>query len=456
MMPTAPAAALQECEECCGPCACHDPNAPDPEPQGLDLEGEALVDYLDSLTDQEREEIAGPWPVRWLYPWKPGQAERGINVCGGCGGGCAGLRLVLGVELDLICIDANKDATETSAAAGCNALVMDTRQIDPRHPALRGTRRAVFTMPCPDWSVAGVKFGHRPENIATLVEAIYDVSEAYGNVWRFGGHHGDLSTVEFGKPWDHVDVAEMWSWVDELTADKRTAGLMLAPVLIGMGLIAAGAPLESVIIEQAWTLPEAVKEAIAMEYIVAGWHGVRWDILDAGDFGSPSTRRRAIMTGARGRELEAIEAPGITTWASHAIGWGDETWINTRGVRKTSGGNEFKLGRVMPGITSKIRGWYDADDPERRFTIQEVCLLLALPADYPILAHRPPSSRPTSRTSQCRQLGDIFSPLVSAAVWGNLLELDWHTRLAQYLADLYPHIHRPPIPMDQGVTLLAA
>ncbi|MET9470457.1 hypothetical protein [Streptomyces sp. NPDC002922] len=420
------------CKECCGPCECWAPESEEREPQGLELEGEALVAYLDSLTEEQRQELAGPWPVRWLYPWRDGEPERGINVCGGCGGGCAGLRLVLGVELDLICVDSSADATATAQAAGCNAIRMNVCDLDPRHPALRWTRRAVFTMPCPDWSVAGKRLGLQPENIALLVDAISDVAEAYGNVWRDGGHHGDVSTARFGEPWNDVTVAEMWSWVGELTKEKRTAGLMLAPVLIGMGLIAAGAPLESVIIEQAWTLPETVRGAIAIEYIVAGWNGVRWDTLDAGQFGSPSARKRAIMAASRELRLDAIEAPDITTWASDAIGWDPETWINTRGVRKTSGGNEFKLGRTMPGVTSKIRGWYDADDPEHRFTIEEVCLLVGLPPDFPAIG---------SRSSQCRQLGDIFSPLVSAAVWGILLGIEWVPFLLRYLAQQYPQVH---------------
>ncbi|MEV6309920.1 hypothetical protein AB0M10_15145 [Streptomyces sp. NPDC051840] len=419
------------CEECCGPCECYDPDRLPPEPQGLELKGNALVAYLDSLTEEQRQELAGPWPVRWLYPWREGEPERGMNVCGGCGGGCAGLRLVLGVELDMVCIDTNADATATARASGCNAILLDVTDLDPRHPALRWTRRVVFTMPCPDWSVAGRRLGLRPENVKILTDAISDVAEAYGNVWVSGGHGGDVSTAVFREPLD-VSVAEMWSWVDELTQDKRTAGLMLAPVLVGMGLIAAGAPLDSVIIEQAWTLPEEVRSAIGIEYVVAGWEGVRWDVLDAGQFGSPSARKRAIMSASRKRRLDAVKAPGITTWASDAIGWDPETRINTRGVRKTSGGNEFALGRTMPGVTSKIRGWYDAADCEHRFTIAEVCLLVGLPADFPVVG---------SRTSQCRQLGDVLSPLVAAVVWAVLLGLDWELPLRRYLAGLYENVH---------------
>ncbi|MFB7517237.1 hypothetical protein [Streptomyces sp. NPDC056144] len=422
--------ALETCEECEGPCECWDPDAleREPEPEGPELDGEELVAWLDSLTEEQRQELAGRWPVRWLYPWKKGQPERGINVCGGCGGGCAGLRKVLGAELDLICIDTSKDACATAEAAGCTVIRMDVRDIDPSDLALRDTRRAVFTMPCPDWSPAGKRLGHQAENLEILETAICDVAEAYGNVWTTGGHHGDVSTATYGHVAD-IPVSEMWSWIDDMTAP--TAGLMLAPVLIGMGLIAAGAPLESIIIEQSSALPESVKGSIGIEYIVAGWDGVRWDVMDAADFGSPSARKRAIMMAHRDRVLDAVEAPGIVTMASTAIGWAPGARINTRGVRKTSGGNEFSLDRTMPGITSKIRGWYDAQTGQR-FTIEEVCALVGLPRNYPVTG---------SRTSQCQQLGDIFSPLVSAAVWGTLLGVPWLEMLRAYLAARYPAVH---------------
>jgi len=430
-MPEKKGADVGDCDECYGPCECWTPDRQEPEPQGMELEGEALVAYLDSLTEEERQELAGPWPVRWLYPRAEGEPKRGINVCGGCGGGCAGLRLVLGIELDLICIDTSKDATATARATGCNAIRMDARDVDPRHPALRETSYAVFTMPCPEYSPAGKREGLKPENIRILCNVMADVAEAFGNVWRKGGAHGDVTTAEFGRD-SGTSAGEMWGWLEEDGMGGKTAGLMLAPVLVSVGLLRCGAPLEGVLVEQAWTLPEEIRNAIATELIVAGWPGVRWDVLDAGEFGSPSARRRAIMMGSRERLLDPVEAPGITTWASDAIGWDPQTWINTRGVRTTPGGNEFKMGRTITGVTSKIRGWYDAADPDHRFTIEEVCLLVGLPADFPVVG---------SRTSQCQQLGDIFSPLVSAAVWGILLRVEWLPSLLRYLAEQYPRVH---------------
>ncbi|MFI1796340.1 histone-like nucleoid-structuring protein Lsr2 [Streptomyces sp. NPDC020379] len=416
----------EDCEE--SPCACDDPYAPEPEPKGLELDGQELTEWLDSLTGEQRQEIAGKLPVRWLYPWQEGQPERCINVCGGCGGGCVGYRQILGVDLDMICIDTSKDACATAEAAGCTVIQMDIRELDPCHPALRWTRRAAFTMPCPDWTMAGKGAGRAPENVEILCNAIADVAEAYGNVWVTGGAYGDASTAVYRDVAD-FPVEEMWSWIDDMTA--KTAGLMLAPVLIGMGLIAAGAPLETILIEQSHSLPESVRGAIGIEYIVAGWDGVRWDVLNAGEFGAPSNRRRAVMMGHRDNVLEAVEAPGIVTMASDAIGWAPETRINTRGVRKTQGGNAFVMGRTIPGVTSKIRGWYD-EATGRRFTIPEVCKLVGLPDNHPVTG---------SRTSQCQQLGDIFSPLVSAAVWGTLLGVPWLEMLRNYLALHYPNVH---------------
>ncbi|MET8296391.1 hypothetical protein ABZW02_20290 [Streptomyces sp. NPDC005180] len=416
------------CEQYADECDCHDPEAEELEPlEWWELPEEQQVAYLDGLTEEQRQEIAGRWPVRWLYPWREGQPERGLNVCAGCGGGCVGLRTVLGVELDMVCVDTSKDACATAEAAGCTVLRMDVRDIDPRHPALGWTRRATFTMPCPEWSPAGKRLGHLPENLEILCTAMADVAEAYGNVWVSGGHFGDATTAEYGHVAD-IDVAEMWSWLDGMTGE--TAGLMLAPVLIGMGLLAAGAPLQSVIIEQSAALPEVVKGAIGIEYVVAGWDGVQWDVLDAGQFGSPSTRKRAIMLASRSA-VQPVEAPGITTRACDVLGWGEAARILTRNNRKSGGGNATRLDKTMTGITSKIRGWY-CEETGRRFTIEEVCALVGLPRDYPLTG---------SRTSQCQQAGDILSPLVAAALWGTLLGLPWLELLRTYLSLQFPTVH---------------
>ncbi|MFF3085630.1 hypothetical protein ACFVRB_11335 [Streptomyces nojiriensis] len=413
----------------------------------LAVDGEELVALLDSLTPEQREALAGEWPVRWLYPEKPGDQPRGLNFCAGCGGGCKGKRLVS--DTDMICIDLAGDAVATSEAAGCTVLRVDVKTLTPEHPALRGTREVTFTMPCTDWTGAGKGAGRTARSLEILTEAINQVGFAFGNYEKDSTEYCDHEENGEACSWEEgcfssygsrtdMTVPEMWALVDGM--EGTTAGLMLAPVIWCLGLRYIGAPLTRVVIEQAAQLPEEIQEDIWLELSVAGCESASWDVLDAADFGSPSHRKRSIMAAHWYRMAALPEAPGITTLAHEAIGWEATAEVNTRGVRRTSGGNVFRMDGVtrrhpdpkpINGITSKIRGWYEATT-ERRFTIEEVCLLVGLPADYPVTG---------SRSSQCQQLGDIFSPLVSLAVWGQLLGISWRELLARYLGELYPTVH---------------
>ncbi|MGW2038702.1 hypothetical protein [Streptomyces virginiae] len=400
------------------------------------VDGEELVALLDSLTEEQREELAAPWPVRWLYP---AETPRGLNFCAGCGGGCKGKRLVS--DTDMICVDLSGDAVATSEAAGCTVLRADVKTLTPEHPALRDVHDVMFTMPCTDWTIAGKGLGRDASNLEILVEAIAQVGFAFGNYEKDGTEYCDHEEngcfSSYGSRTD-MTVPEMWALVDGMTS--KTAGLMLAPVIWCLGLRYIGAPLTRVVIEQAAALPEEIKDEIWLELNVAGCEQGEWTVLDAADFGSPSNRKRSIMAVHWYRRPGLPVAPEITTLAHEAIGWEPDAEINTRGDRKTSGGNAFRMdGRTtrhpepkpINGITSKIRGWYNATTG-RRFTIEEVCLLVGLPADYPVVG---------SRSSQTQQLGDIFSPLVSLAVWGQLLGVPWREMLRQYLAELYPSVH---------------
>ncbi|MER6400130.1 hypothetical protein ABT263_29415 [Kitasatospora sp. NPDC001603] len=402
------------------------------------LDGPELTAVLDFLTTAQRDQLAGPWPTRWLYPPGPGDPPRGVSVCAGCGGGCAGLRLVLGVQADMVCIEWNKNAAATSTAAGCTVVQRDIKTLDPRHPALRWTRRVMCTMPCTDWTRAGLGAGRDAQNLEILLDAIDQVAAHMGNVWVDGCElctHDDPDDCDpdvcdgrMIEP-SGIPIAELWSLVDDMTAD--TAGLMLAPVIWILGLRSIGAPVEAIVIEQSSALPETVQEYIQAELVTAGCVSVHWQTLDAADFGSASNRRRAIMSAHWYRHLGPVTVPGITTNAALALGWPPQTRINTRGERRTSGGNVFALDRTIPAVTGKIRGWY-CQDTGRRFTIPEVCALVGLPATHPVTG---------SRTSQCQQLGDIFSPLVAAAVWGTLLGLPWPVMLRTYLAQIHPTVH---------------
>ncbi|MCC3773658.1 DUF6197 family protein [Streptomyces sp. UNOB3_S3] len=409
-----------------------------------DLEGKALGDFAapEDLADLER--LAGVWPVRWLFEGK----RRAVNQFGGCGGWCVGIREILGADLDMVCIDLSADAVATSEAAGCNAIQADVTTLDPEHPALRWTEFLISSPPCTDWTPAGKRLGHLPENLAVLEEAINRAAWAAGNYewgetgeededhpdWdpEFPPHYGPPS----GETWDEVRAI-----TDAMTAP--TAKLMLEPVIWALALWRQGAPLHTIALEQSGALPEDVQEALSTELYSAGWECVDWAEVDAADLGSPSHRRRRLMLASRYYNRRMPELPGLTTTGDTATGLDPEAVVITRGNRKTSGGNGFSMGRTVPGITSKIRGWYKQDDPEFRFTLGQVAKLVTLPADYPFTG---------SRTSACQQAADIVAPVVSAAVMGTLLGVPWLPSLERYLGELYPDVHGTPAaePVDTG------
>ena len=387
---------------------------------------EEWIEYLDSLTDVEREELAGPWPVRWLYPWRPGEPKRALNLFAGCGGWCAGLRRVLGYEIDMVCLDMNANAVATSTAAGCTTVRVDVTSLDPEHPALHWTHILIGSPPCTDWTRAGKGLGHLEENLAILLEVIALAGEAAGNV-PASGVLGAFTSYK--DPAQHA-WSELRDELKKMTAP--TAGLMAEMIIFALGLLTTGAPLETLAIEQSNVLPHKVRMAIWCEMELAGWLCNRWVEIDAADYGSPSHRRRWFHLASREPVLDTVEleAP-LVTFASDALGCAPDLKVITRGNRRTPGGNAFTMGRQIPGVTSKIRGW-DVGGDGGRFTLGEMALLVGMPADHPLVG---------SRTSAAQQLSDIVCPASAAAVLGVLLDVRWRPALRRYLGELYPSAH---------------
>ncbi|MGW9031739.1 DNA cytosine methyltransferase [Streptomyces sp. NPDC055722] len=413
-----------------------------------DLEGRTLADFTTAEEWAQLVTLAGPWPVRWLFAPQEGDPERAVNLFAGCGGWCVGLRRILGRRIDMVCIDKSAPAVATSNKAGCTAICADITVLDPEHPALRWTRILIASPPCTDWTPAGKRLGHLASNLAILSEAVDRAAAAAGNYVQDGGceHDDDADCAEecfehYGPP-----SGETWDQVRAIThaMTTKTAQLMLEPVIWALALWRMGAPLHTVAMEQSGALPKEVQGWFVEELYCAGWEHVLWEDLDAADYGSPSHRRRAFMLASRHRRLDQAQpvrpATPLVTLASDALGMDPDTVIITRGNRTTSGGNGFRMGRVVPGITSKIRGWYQQGDPEFRFTLEQVALLVALPADHPFAG---------SRTAACQQAADIVAPVVSAAVMGCLLGVPWSQALTRYLADLYPVVHGARLAADE-------
>lgn len=94
--------------------------------------------------------------------------------------------------------------------------------------------------------------------------------------------------------------------------------------------------------------------------------------LCAADYGVPQTRTRRILLAHRDRIVQPpvpmhAEHPGPPDlfgdtrlpWVSMAtaLGWDDGLTVNTRGERRTAGGNEFSADDPSWGLTSSSRSW---------------------------------------------------------------------------------------------------
>lgn len=422
-----------------------------------DLDGWTYADFVAAHASEEDAadlvRLAGPGPVRWLFAPAEGDAPRAVNLFSGCGGWCVGIRRILGATVDMLCIDASRDATATATRAGCHAICADVRSIDPEHLVFRHTQILIGSSPCIDFTNAGKRAGRLPENIAALADAIEQVGAAVGNYIVDGPGCTCVTDEECEcgpEAYDHFGPRSgaTWDEIRSLVADMpgaETAGLMLEPMIWALALKHGGAPLRTILFEQSNQLPQEIRDVIAEELYCAGEGelgaavSVTWEEIDAAAYGSPSTRRRAFMMATFDRYNSGPVAPEITITADQATGLSADLEVITRGVRRTSGGNAFVMGRVIPGVTSRIRS-VDVGHKGGRFTLEQVAALVTLPRDYAALAEG-------SRTSICQQFADIVAPVVSAAVFGETVghlfgikrnRGGWLPLLLAYLREQYP------------------
>ncbi|MFF4701070.1 DNA cytosine methyltransferase [Streptomyces chattanoogensis] len=405
-------------------------------PEQLDLSGK---------TPEELEEIAAPWPVHWLFPPKPGDPDRVINLFAGPGGWDVGVRDVLQHDLDTVGVEMHKDASATARAAGFRRIVADVRSLDPKHPALRWVRGLIVSAPCQCWTPAGKRAGQDPRNQDLLLDVFTAAFEATFGHWHDSAECGpcdeaDICLICSDPDWDGysgftgplLTLDEVRAPIAEMT-DERIG--LLAEVLIwALTLTARWDNLRWLAMEQSSALPENILDGIREELWSADWCSAEYRVLDAVDYGLASRRKRVFLMAARHSyvDMSALtpKTPLPTTTAAEALDWPAGIRVNTRGVRRTAGGNCWSADKAATGITSKIRGWYWEHDKDRKFSLDEAALLVGFRPSYPWTG---------SRSSCTQQIGDVVAPPMGAVVIGSLLSQHWEDQLRQYLAEIYNH-----------------
>jgi DNA (cytosine-5)-methyltransferase 1 len=347
-----------------------------------------------------------------------------LNLFAGPGGMDMGAH-ILDITTPAHGYDLDPDACATATAAGFHRTLASVTDLNPDdYPHVTD---AHITPPCPPFSRSG------------LGKGLNDFPAIRNALTLLGDYFADMVTEDAYRK----ALGELHDERSALVVETLRFAFLLPDV-------------RRVVAEQVPGVAPIWQEVGAELAAAANWIHLAVLTVAAEDLGVASTRTRTFLiatrdyapdlTGLPMRDLWTTgrfaapqhELPPAAPWfptttMASALGWPAGARVNTRGNRRTSGGNEFSADKPSWCLTSKARSWKRVSDGTQ-LTAAQGGLLTGFPADYPWQG---------SRSKQFLQAADVVSPPVAAAVIGASLGIDWQPMVRDYLARIYPAVSHP-------------